>query len=89
MFLNCLLLLSKTLIEIGLRQFCQQFFFEKWETKSKEQNSGKIGENFGKWVSENYNVAYFALQRWRYSTRIVTNRQYNIMLLEKAKRSRI
>ena len=26
-----------------------------------------------KWVSENCNLAYFALQGWRYSTRIVTN----------------
>ena len=25
-------------------------------------------------MSENCNLAYFALQRWRYSTRIVTNR---------------
>jgi len=49
-------------------------FFEKLEAKSKEQNSGKIGENLGEWVSENCNLAYFALQRWRYSTRIVTNR---------------
>ena len=39
-------------------------FFEKQEaTKSKEQNSGKIGEKLEKWVSENCNLAYFALQR--------------------------
>ena len=49
-------------------------FFEKLEAKSKEQTSGKIGEKLEKWVSENCNLAYFALQRWRYSTRIVTNR---------------
>ena len=49
-------------------------FFEKQEAKSKEQNSRKIGEKLEKWVSESCNLAYFALQRWRYSTRIVTNR---------------
>ena len=49
-------------------------FFEKLEAKSKVQTSGKIGEILGKWVSENCNLAYFALKRWRYSTTIVTNR---------------
>ena len=49
-------------------------FFEKQEAKSKEQNSRKIGEKLEKWLSENCNLAYFALQRWRYSTRIGTNR---------------
>ena len=34
----------------------------------------KIGEILGEWVFENCKLAYFALQRWRYSTRIVTNR---------------
>ena len=56
------------------QDFASNFFFEKQEVKSKEQNSGKTGENLGKWVSENCKLAYFALQRWRYSTRIVTNR---------------
>jgi len=34
----------------------------------------KIGKILEKWVFENCNLVYFALQRWRYSTRIVTNR---------------
>jgi len=45
-----------------------------FEAKSKEQNSRKIGEKLKKWMCENCNLAYFALQRWRYSTTIVTNR---------------
>jgi len=49
-------------------------FFVKQEAKSIEQNSGKIGEKLEKWVYENCNLAYFALQRWRCSTTIVTNR---------------
>jgi len=35
-------------------------FIEKWEAKSKEQNSGKIGESLEKLLSENCNLAYFA-----------------------------
>ena len=49
-------------------------FLEKQEAKSNEQNAGKIGENLEKWVSENCNLAYFALQRWRHLNRIVINR---------------
>jgi len=41
--------------------------------KAKSKILGK-GENLEKWMSENCNLAYFALQRWRNSTRIVTNR---------------
>ena len=40
-------------------QGCADFasnFFEKQEAKSKEQNSGKIGEKLEKWVSENCNL---------------------------------
>ena len=33
------------IMHVGLRQFCLHFFFVKKEGKSKEQNSGKIGEN--------------------------------------------
>jgi len=40
----------------------------------KEQNSGKIGENLKKWVSENYNLAYFTLKRWKHFNRKVLNR---------------
>ena len=36
-------------------------FLEKQDAKSKEQDSGKIGEILGKWLTESCNVTYFIL----------------------------
>ena len=62
-------------------------FFEKQEAKSKEQNSRKIGEKLGKWVSENCNLAYLHCKDG--DTLLEQSQtglnQHNIMLLENRK----
>ena len=37
-------------------------FLQKLEAKSKEQNAWKMGEILGKWLSENCNLAYIAIE---------------------------
>jgi len=63
-------------------------FLNNRRLKAKSKILGKR-ENLKKWVSENCNLAYFELQKWRYSTRIVTNRIKSTYASGKtAKRSR-
>ena len=70
----------KVVMAMSILVFCQFFANKNKRLKAK---SGIIGEKLEKWVSENWYLPYFALQRCRYSTRIVTNKINQHMLLEK------
>ena len=53
-----------------------EIFLEKYNGKSKEQNTRKMGEILEKWVVKGWNLVYLAWQKSKYSKRTATSSIY-------------